>query len=61
MDINNVIFLGLSGVQLIALPIMLVMFAFAVLYGIYRGADGDPVLWGKPGDPEKEAAARKTA
>jgi hypothetical protein len=62
MDINNVIFLGLSGVQLIAIPIMLAMFAFAVLYGIYRGGDDDPVLWrSKRAQADKEAPARKQA
>ena len=62
MSVNDVVFLGMNTVQLVAAPIMLVMFVFAVWYGIVRGADDAPVLWARRKGPEaKEAAQRKAA
>jgi hypothetical protein len=63
MSVNDVIFLGMNTVELIAIPAMLVLFVFAVWYGVVRGADGSPVLWAKPSraEPKKAAAPRKAA
>ncbi len=63
MSVNDVIFLGMNTIELIAIPVMLALFAFAVWYGVVRGADGSPVLWTRRSQPEpkKEAARRKPA
>ena len=61
MSVNDPIFLGMNTIELVAIPVMLVLFAFAVWYGIVRGADGSPVLWAKRPRPERKEAARKAA
>ena len=60
MSVNDVVFLGMNTVELICLPVMLVLFVFAVWYGIVRGADGSPVLWRRRASPverRKQGAA----
>ena len=55
MSVNDPFLFGLNMVELFSIPAMLAIFAFAVWYGVVRGADGSPVLWG---DADKRAAAR---
>lgn len=55
MSVNDPFLFGLNMIELFSIPIMLVAFTVAVWYGIVRGADGSPVLWG---DAEKRATAR---
>lgn len=61
MSVNDIVFLGMNTVQLIALPVLLVMFVFAVWYGIARGADDSPVLWDKRPRAEPEEEKRRKA
>lgn len=60
MSVNEPFILGLNLVALIAIPVMVGIFAFAVWYGVAHGADGSPVLWArKPRarpEAEREAA-----
>lgn len=55
MSVNDPFLFGLNMVELFSIPIMIVAFIFAVWYGVVRGADGSPVLWG---DAEKRLVAR---
>jgi hypothetical protein len=55
MSVNDPFLFGLNMIELFALPAMLAMFVVAVWYGVVRGADGSPVLWG---DARRRAAAR---
>lgn len=55
MSVNDPFLFGLNMIELFAIPAMLAMFVLAVWYGVVRGADGSPVLWG---DADKRLIAR---
>jgi len=55
MSVNDPYLFGLNMIELFAIPVMIAAFVFAVWYGVVRGADGSPVLWG---DAEKRLVAR---